>query len=81
MIEQMLKANSHSMEHVHEYIKLQATGDNETIAIKALENDPLRNNKVHVAENTMRRLVKTGSKADGYKIKAREVFKYAKGFE
>ena len=69
------------MEHVHEYIKLQTAGDNEAIAIKALENDPHRNSKVHVAENTLRRLLKTGSKVDGYKTIAREVFKYAKGFE
>lgn len=59
----------------------ESTSDCETIAIKALDNDPQRNHKVHVAENTMRRLVKTGSKGEGYTAKAREVLKYAKGFE
>jgi hypothetical protein len=75
------------MQHVHEYIKLKSklmadtSPDFESIAIKALENDAHRNNKVQMAENTKRRLIKTGLSAEGYKKKAREVYKYAKGFE
>lgn len=87
MAERMLAENEHSMQHAHEYVKLmtkvlgQSDGHFEAVALKALENDPKRNHKVHIAENTLRRLRKVGCSGEGYKAKAREVFRLAKEFE
>jgi hypothetical protein len=47
----------------------------------ALENDQSRNFKVYEAANTLRRLTKAGSGVDKYRVKAKELFKFAKCFD
>ena len=65
-----------SMEHVHEMIK--SDKKNAGLAIGALAP-----NKVYVAENTHRLLVKIGDTkaAEEYKKKAKEVYPYSTYFE
>ena len=74
------------MEHANEYIKLRMkvakAGDKfEELALKALEADPHRASKEKVAENLLKRLIKSGSEAKAFKAKAKEYFKYATAFE
>ena len=44
------------------------------IAIKALEADSQRGNKVRAVENLLKRLVKSGSDGKAFKAKAKEHF-------
>ena len=64
------------MEHVHEMIK--SDKKNANLAASALAP-----NKVHVAENTHRLLVKIGDNkaAEDYKKKAKDIYPYSTQFE
>ena len=85
--EALLKTDRNQIENVNEYIKLRqnffkdsSAEQNEQIAIKALEDDKERQNKIALVETLHRRVVKTGSNGDKLKEKAREQFKYSKYF-
>ena len=74
-----------SIEHAYEYIKLrmklaQAPDNFEELAIKALEADSQKGEKVKAVENLLTRLVKSGSDGQAYKAKAKELFKFASAF-
>ena len=75
-----------SIEHANEYIKLKTkvlmgVDKFEEIAIKALESDTNRANKIHQAENLLKRLVKSGSDGKAFKARAKQEFKFATAFE
>ena len=88
MNEDFLKANSNSLEHVHEYIKIRQTmfgdkdsGKFETIATTALGQDSMIHTKVYASINTHKRLLKAGAKGDTFKAKAKDTFKYCEYFK
>ncbi len=75
-----------SLEDANEYIKLRmkvvkGADKFEEVAIKAFENDADRDNKVKSVENLYKRLIKSGSDANQFKGKVKEVFKYATFFD
>ena len=75
-----------SIEHANEYIKLRmkiakAADKFEELAIKALEADTQKGEKVKAIENLLSRLVKSGSDGKAFKAKAKELFKFAPSFE
>ena len=75
-----------SIEHANEYIKLRmkiakAADKFEELAIKALEADTQKGEKVKAIENLLSRLVKSGSDGKAFKAKAKELFKFAPAFE
>ena len=84
---EILKQAGDKMESAGEYIKMRmkvlpiAGEKYEELAVAALERDSERDNKVEVAANLMRRLLKSGGQATAFKAKAKEIFKYAKCFE
>jgi len=49
--------------------------------VKALVNDESRIEKIPVAENLLRRIIKSGGSGEQFKAKAHEYFKLAKAFE
>ena len=68
-----------TVEHANEYIKLRmkivkGADKFEEIAIKALEADSQRGNKVRAVENLLKRIVKSGSDGKAFKTKAKEIF-------
>lgn len=77
-----------TMEQANEYIKLKMKGvirayaiEFEELAVKALANDESRIEKIPVAENLLRRVIKSGGSGGQFKAKAHEYFKLAKAFE
>lgn len=89
MVEDYLKSNAASIEHVHEYVKMKTVllGEKgeatkyEEMALAALEQDANKAGKVYVVANTLRRLVKSGATGDKYRQRAKALFKYAKLFD
>ena len=85
--QELLKEAGTKIESAAEYIKMRMKvlpkdGEKyEELAVAALEKDSERDNKVEVAANLLRRLVKSGAQAAAFKAKAIEIFKYAKYFE
>ena len=69
------------MTHVHELIKLDKA--NASLAISALNSDPLASRQVFVAENTHKRLLKADleSLAKPYFERAKEIYPYSTYFE
>jgi hypothetical protein len=74
-IAEEFKASIH-LESANEYIKfrmkvLKKDGEKlEDVAVQALAGDSDRANKVGVAENLLRRVIKSGSNGDAFKAKA-----------
>ena len=84
-----VKANKR-MEDANEYIKLRMkqvpkASENaakfEEYAVLALTGDKDRLNKVQVAENLYRRVVKSGSSGASFKAKAKELYKLSALFQ
>ena len=68
-----------SIEHANEYIKLmmkvvKGADKFEEIALKALEGDAMKGQKVKAAENLLKRLIKAGSDGKAFRTKAKEHF-------
>ena len=81
---------SNDMRAVNEYIKLrmkvlpkesETSAKFEEYAVAALAGDSNRNNKIPLAQNLYRRLVKSGAQGLVFKEKARQYFKYANTFQ
>ena len=74
------------LESANEYIKLRmkvlsGVGEKfEDYAIQALAEDSERLNKVQVAENLYRRVVKSGSTGEAFKAKAKQIFPHSLEF-
>jgi hypothetical protein len=86
--EDFLKANTSSIEHVHEYIKLRQKffGDKdvnkfEGLTVTALNSDPKKNDKIYQSIDLHKRLVKAGANGTNFKSKAKDQFKYATYFQ
>jgi len=76
------------MTGINEYIKLRMKvlpkpdrEKFEDLAVAALSAETCPNAKIHVAENLFRRVLKTGSKGEAFKAKAKALFKYAATFQ
>ena len=52
----------------------------EELAIKALEADPKKGEKIKAIENLLSRLIKSGSDGKAFMAKAKEHFKFATAF-
>ena len=88
MNEEFLKNNKHSLEHVHEYIKVKFAILNEKdtakfldYASEVIDHDPKIQDKVKKVKNLLERLVKCNVNVDTLKEKAKLVFPFATMFE